>query len=551
MYRPSAKLLQPDLFTSANSLFSGKSLKIHQDHKTWHNVFRTQVTMQIDESLFQALYSDGQGSPNASIRVMIAMMILKESQGISDQQIFEHCRFNMLMRSAIGLINADTPIPTESTYYLFRKKVGEYAKQSGNNLFEKVFLDITKKQSLEFEVSGKQIRMDSKLLESNIAWLSRYELVHETFNLFYQEVKECGKFDRIIKKKLDEILKENANKVVYDNSSTEIKSKMQELGELIWNILPLFEGSKERYYSILKKVFEEQFKVDDSNVKMRKNKEISAKSIQSPHDIDCHYRDKNGNKVKGYSINLTESCNDEGLNLIGNINVKEASSSDVIFFQEGVEKAEEVFLDRVEDIHTDGAYHSPENQNFCTENKKNLYLNAIQGSKGRYELILSKNRELIVLDTLKEELLEVTKIEGKNKEEKWRIKTAKGYRYFSKKEIGTSQLRSKMKQIPKEVLQKRNNVEASLFQLCYHYPNAKSRYRGLIKHEMWANMRGLWVNFVRILKWIEQIGKRSIFLKKSLLKSLVDKLKLSFEVCLKKTMEKNLSWLGNLKHLAF
>ena len=215
MYRPSAKSLQPDFFTSANSLFSGKSLKIYQDHKAWHNLFRTQVTMQIDESLFQALYTDAQGSPNASIRVMIAMMILKESQGISDQQIFEHCRFNMLMRSAIGLINADTPIPTESTYYLFRKKVGEYAKQSGNNLFEKVFLDITKKQSLEFEVSGKQIRMDSKLLESNIAWLSRYELVHETFSLFYKEVKECGKFDRTIKEKLDEILKEKANKVVY------------------------------------------------------------------------------------------------------------------------------------------------------------------------------------------------------------------------------------------------------------------------------------------------------------------------------------------------
>ena len=76
---------------------------------------------------------------------------------------------------------------------------------------------------------------------------------------------------------------------------------------------------------------------------MRKNKEISAKSIQSPHDIDCHYRDKNGNKIKGYSINLTESCNDEGLNLIGHIDVREASSADVMFFQEGVEKAEEVY----------------------------------------------------------------------------------------------------------------------------------------------------------------------------------------------------------------
>ena len=106
--------------------------------------------------------------------------------------------------------------------------------------------------SLEFEVSGKQTRMDSKLLESNIAWLSLYELVHETFSLFYQEVKECGKFDRTIKEKLDEVLN--------NNNSIEIKSRMQEVGELIWNILPLFEGSKELYYSILKRILEEHLK---------------------------------------------------------------------------------------------------------------------------------------------------------------------------------------------------------------------------------------------------------------------------------------------------
>ena len=32
--------------------------------------------------------------------------------------------------------------------------------------------------------------------------------------------------------------------------------------------------------------------------------------------------------------------------------------------------------------------------------------------------------------------------------------------------------------------------------------NAKSRYRGLAKHKIWANIRCLWVNFVRIVKFI-------------------------------------------------
>ena len=63
-------------------------------------------------------------------------------------------------------------------------------------------------------------------------------------------------------------------------------------------------------------------------------------------------------------------------------------------------------------------------------------------------------------------------------------------------------------------MQKRNNVEASIFQLGYHYSNAKSRYRGLIKHQMWANMRCLWVNFVRVLNYINKESLKTTFFKK-------------------------------------
>jgi hypothetical protein len=47
------------------------------------------------------------------------MMILKEADGLSDEKIFENCRFNLLYRSALGLFNLNDSIPTESTYYLF------------------------------------------------------------------------------------------------------------------------------------------------------------------------------------------------------------------------------------------------------------------------------------------------------------------------------------------------------------------------------------------------------------------------------------------------
>ena len=122
--------------------------------------------------------------------------------------------------------------------------------------------------------------------------------------------------------------------------------------------------------------------------------------------------------------------------------------------------------------------------------------------------------ELILTDLKANEIIPTTAIKSRKKDiVKWRIVTAKGqYRYFSENEINTCLLRKNIAKRTKEELNVRNNVESTVFQLGYHYPNDKSRYRGLSKHKIWANLRCLWVNFSRILKFIVQ--KMSIFVKK-------------------------------------
>ena len=56
----------------------------------------------------------------------------------------------------------------------------EYEEKTGIDLFDKCFKGITRKQALEYRISGKAVRMDSKLISSNIAWYSRYEIIHES-----------------------------------------------------------------------------------------------------------------------------------------------------------------------------------------------------------------------------------------------------------------------------------------------------------------------------------------------------------------------------------
>lgn len=527
MYKKTPKEQQLGLFSAPADFLTGKAKSFYEDKDSWHNSFRRQVTMRIDEDIFSKLFSASMGAPNSSIRVLIAMMILKESSGWSDNQLFEGCRYNKLIRGALGFVNEDDVVPTESTYYLLRKRVVEYEKETGQNLMEEAFADITKGQATDFEVSGKSIRMDSKLMGSNIAWYSRYEIVHESLRLFYKElIKTSSSSNSILNKDITEeltsVLKEEGSKVVYRSCREEIKTKIHKLGILIDKILGLVPMPEVQQYQTLCRVFHDQFRLDENKLLItRPREEITSSSVQNPHDTDCHYRDKDGNKIKGYSINVTESCDKEGLNLISHVDVQPVSVPDNSFLKQSVEQSKEILNDKIENIHADGAYHSGENQQYCQEEGVNFYLNAMPGSGGQYDLSMDEDGELIVTDTITQEIIPVTKLENK-----WRINPSKGkYRYFTQKQIDSCSLRKEIESIPREILNVRNNVEATLFQLGYHYPNDKSRYRGIMKHRIWANLRCLWVNFARILKYTKQECQRTTGLAKSTHKSFVFELK--------------------------
>jgi hypothetical protein len=513
MFKKSSEITQLNVFSSPSTLMSGRSLTIFEDKTNWFNQFYVVVTSKINEEIFKDLFCDNNGKPNSSIRVLVAMMILKEGAGLSDEQLFENCRYHLGYRNALGLFNMNDKVPVESTYYKLRQKVAENARVTGENLLNTAFNELTKLQSQELKVSGKSIRMDSKLLGSNIAWLSRYEIIHETLRLFYVQVNNSDKIEQSIRERLDELLKLEGNKVVYTCSTEEVKCRLQELGELIYKILPLFSGSELAHYETLKRVFDDQYQIDEKKlVVARDNKDISAKSVQSPHDTTVDFRNKDGDEMKGFSVNVVESCDEDNVvNLIGDVDVQVASTPDVNRLQDGTKRAQDVFCDKVKSAHTDGAYHSPSNQEFCIENGIDLYVNAIQGAKGRYDLTTEKQGEVIITDTITGKQVETTKKINKKRETQWIIKTEKGYRYFTQKHIDTCNLRKKVADIPVEVLNKRNNVEATLFQLCYHYPNAKSRYRGQIKHQMWASMRCIWLNFVRIANYITKTGAKASF----------------------------------------
>ena len=244
MFKKTDKNTQLDMYFAPDSVLSGRSLALYQEKSSWHNVFRKNILMGLKENIFEDLFCKDNGAPNASIRVLVCMMVLKEMQGLSDSQLYEQCRFNLLTRSALGLLNMNDTVPVESTYYLFRKRIVEHEKETGINLLEKAFGQLTSGQIKEFEVNGKLLRMDSKLIGSNIAWYSRYELIHESIRVFYKSREEYIQ-KRTLKPSdmalLNSIMGEGGNKVVYRSSKTEITTRMKDLGILIYKLLAIFK----------------------------------------------------------------------------------------------------------------------------------------------------------------------------------------------------------------------------------------------------------------------------------------------------------------------
>jgi len=525
MFKKSHEHKQLDAFSSPIEYLKDSTMNYYLKNDSWHNQFRKQVVMRVNESIFSVLYTEITGAPNASIRVLVGMMILKEAHGWSDEQLFENCNFNLLTRSALGLMTLEDAVPVASTYYLFRRNLVLYNKEYGVDLYKKCQDEITASQILEFNVSGKQVRMDSKLLGSNIAWLSRYELIHETLRQFIIEREEF-----IYKKSLSKdefsliksILDETGNKVVYRSTKSEIDSRLIVLGKLMYRFIMLFKSNNYGEYKTIKTVFEQQYSVSkDKMVVPLENEKISAKSIQSPHDTDAHYRNKDGNKVKGFSVNVTETCDqptEDGkpvLNLITDVQVDVVSTQDNSYLQKALDNTQEIVPNKIEKAYTDGAYNSTDNQEYCQNNDINLLLSAMQGAIPRYDITLDEQDEnkIIVIDNKTNQVIEAQQVNTRKDpaQKKWKIKTEEGkHRYFDMESVRAAALRQKLKDIPIQETNIRNNVEATIFQIGYHYSNDKSRYRGLAKHKLWAYSRSLWINFVRIMKYVTQLCQRTL-----------------------------------------
>jgi hypothetical protein len=143
MFRKNSKIKQLGLFTNSSHLLQGKSLDIFRDKDMGHNVFWEQTFNRIDESMLSCLYNESEGAPNYPINILIGMMILKDGFGWSDSEILEACRFNVLVRSALGMFDFGDEAPSNASYYNLKSRINNYDTIHSDDLMSKIFAGIT------------------------------------------------------------------------------------------------------------------------------------------------------------------------------------------------------------------------------------------------------------------------------------------------------------------------------------------------------------------------------------------------------------------------
>ncbi len=224
MFRRSSEYTEPDIFTGTSQLLNSRKLKFYESDLQWHNVFYKEITSSINEEVFKVLYPSKTGRPNSPIRILVAMQILKEGFNWSDEQLFHESRFNLLVMRALGLTNINDEIPVPSTYYDFRAKLTAHQQQTGEDLFTQSFYNLTRLQAKTYNVNGSKIRMDSKLISSNIASCTRLQLTIGMLQKFFKTLDKRQK-EKILKKhliKLEELMEKDAQAHVFPLSNKEI-----------------------------------------------------------------------------------------------------------------------------------------------------------------------------------------------------------------------------------------------------------------------------------------------------------------------------------------
>ena len=377
MFKENKQHQQPYLISNINDLPEKQRSLLEN---SWSGTFYKEVFSRIDEQTFRVLYVDFPSRPNSPVNELVSLEILKAGQGWTDEEMWHHYLFDLQTRYALGLEQLGEAHFDLRTVYNFRERLSRYMQETGINLLDQVFTQVTDEQIEAYQIKTGRQRMDSTQVASNIRQMGRIQLLVTVLQRIPRMLSEEDQAHYA--QALAPYLKGHAGQYVYHMKREEAGDHLQQIGTLMQQLLvelkPAYEG--EPIYQVLARVFGEHFQLVEGTVCSKSNDQLSASSLQSPDDLEATYRNKRGQGYRGYTANITETCDpDNELQLITNVQVAPNTVDDTQLLAEALPDLEE--RTDLETLYTDGGYGSPEMDDTLAEKQVEQIQTAIRGRK--------------------------------------------------------------------------------------------------------------------------------------------------------------------------
>jgi hypothetical protein len=378
MFRKNTSHLQPSLFGIASQLPETKLKKLMKSRE--HDFYRM-VFCKIREEDFAALFCEGHSRPNAPVNSLVASMILMHHNNWTTEQLFDRIDFDILTRTALGLDTLEESPFCPATFFNFQNRLLSHFVETGENLLERVFDHLTDEQLKTLGVKTDIQRSDSFMAMSNIRSYGRTQLLVEMLIRLQRVLSDEDKvgFAEI----LSPYIKQSSGQYIYNLERGRIPHELEKLSCVYHTLYQELESGYRDVdiFQIFERVYHEHFTVIKDKVQVKPGEELNGAILQSPDDIDATYRKKNGPHFRGQSVNVTETASPENdVNLITDIAVCPNITDDSAILNDRLKQIKEKTPD-LNELHTDGAYGSEQNDEDMEELKITHVQTAVRGRK--------------------------------------------------------------------------------------------------------------------------------------------------------------------------
>jgi len=354
---------------------------------SWARQFAEEIFPFIREERFAVLYSENSASrPNTPVNVIIGSMIIKELNGLTDDEVIAALECDIRMQYALHTTSFPVQPLSDRTFSRFRLRLYEHEQKTGEDLIKEEMLHLAEGISRLMNLQPHLKRMDSLMIASACKDMTRLEVVYVTVsNLVNAVHSACG--DELLQGMEHYLNTDDKNRVIYHNKAEDRAAKIQAIVEDGAALLERLgeAGAVLPEYALVERMLEDQSVIDGEGRRVAKsNRAIAPDSLQNPSDPDATYRKKAGEGNIGFVANVVQTFNNDGAAVITDYSFQQNRHSDSALCKEAIENVAETGEAKPEEKVTligDGAFAGAENEALAAENDIILVTTDLTGTK--------------------------------------------------------------------------------------------------------------------------------------------------------------------------